>query len=217
MNNSVLIKKLISIFANTLPIHKIPILKEWITSSDKWASKNLLLSSEWVEKFINYLEEENTQLDRFYIYLYGILVDLNQKTGDSLRIIKKSRLQNETKLNATVERLFKDQPQSKKFFLLLVSNADILKKMLLAIKEENLFKIIYLRNKYSHPFLTEYMVKTYMNEEGNEVTFDAKKYKKFLSEDVDELDLTDNIKNNLTPLKTDLQLLSSNLNEMRLL
>jgi hypothetical protein len=190
MHDLIFLRKIIRILGRHLPVGKIPILKDWIESSDRWALKNLISSSEWVERLIFYIKEENIQLDRFFIYLCGVMVDLNEKTGCTLSQIKKKRNQSETTLVKTVARVFKNDPSTKKFFELQLENADVIKKIFGVVGEENLFKIIFLRNKYCHPYLTEYFIKTYLNGEHEEIEFDRNKYDKLISVNIDELELT---------------------------
>ena len=211
------IRSIVRIFGHRLPLKKIPLLKDWIESSERWASKNLFSSSLWVENFIVYINEENTQLDRFYIYLCGIMVDLNKKTGTTLSEIKKARSQSETNLEQTVERVFKNNLKTQNFFKLQIENAEVIKKIFRVVGEENLFKIIYLRNKYCHPFLTEYFIKAYLNEDHEEIEFDRKKYDKLNLANIDVLELTNYLVSRLKPLEADLKKMYENYDKMRYL
>lgn len=217
MHDSLLLKELIKILGDHLPLEKIPFLKDWIKSSDQWGSINLISSSEWIERFILYTKEENIQLDRFFIYLHGIIVDLADKTNTTLAPIKKQRNQSERNLEQTVERIFKNDSIAQKYFKLHIENCKIIKDLFRLVGEENLFKIIYLRNKYCHPYLTAYSIRPYLNEDLGIIEFDRNKYDKLNAIKIDEHELTSSLIAKLTPIENDLKKMSENFNDMRFL
>lgn len=212
-----LFQKILQIVGPHLPAEKIPVLGDWIESNNTWATKNLIFSADWIYRFICIVNEENPFLDRFYVHLYGVMVDLNSKTGKTLSPIKSLRTQSETKLEQTVDRIFKDSSSARKYFRYQLENAAVIKKLFSQVGEDNLFYIIYLRNKYSHPYLTEYPIKAYLNEEYEQVEFDRKKYDKINSAEINELELFDYLKPRIKEMEADLIKMAENYNRMRFL
>jgi len=197
------------------PTH-FKLIDHWMDSLHQWERINYENSSIWVERLINYLEEENPMLDRYFVHLAGLIVDIEPNLEKKLSIIKKATPQTEKDLTKKIGLLIKNNLEMKNYLLCILKTRNKIREIIKSIDDEEKSAIIFLRNKYSHPVLSAYKVKLVKPDEEERFEFDIKKYvssEKNLK--VNEVELFESTKNKLLAKIEVLKELKDDLWEMR--
>lgn len=197
------------------PTH-IQFVDQWVDSLQKWERINYENSSLWIERLILCLEAENPHMDRYYVLLAGLIYDIDKNLENKLSVIKKATPQSEKDLNAKIDLLLPNNKKMRDYLKRILKARNLVRGITKAINNDQKSAIMFLRNKYSHPVLSDYKIKLTKPDEEVKFEFDMKKY---LSSgknlQVNEIELFDQTKTKLLAKSTELAELKELLWEMR--
>ena len=157
------------------PTH-IQFVDQWMDSLYLWEKLNFENSSILLERLVDSLSTENPMLDRYYVLLAGLIVDIEPNLEKKLSIIKKATPQSEKDLSAKINRLIKNNLEMKNYLLCILAVRNKIRSIVSEINDEEKSAIIFLRNKYSHPVLSAYKVHLVKPDSEARFEFDMKKY-----------------------------------------
>lgn len=157
------------------PTH-IQFIDKWMDSLSQWERINYENSAMWIERLEKILSENNPQLDKYFVLLAGVIVDLDPNLDKKLSLIKKATPQDMKDLSKKIDLLIKHNMEMKNYLTKVLFARDLTRLIVKDLTDEEKSAVIFLRNKYSHPVLTAYRIKLIKPDEQGLFEFDMKKY-----------------------------------------
>lgn len=163
-------------------------ISRWMNSTNMWAHKNIISMRKWVAQIQLMMRKEldDVHVDSFFIRLYGLLVDIPNYVTPNLKVFRDESKKNKLPLKEIISKNITRDASMRLFLCALVDVEEALRKIGSGFSAEDIFSTTYFRHSHCHPVLKDYKVK--LRVDGKILTFDAKKYEKFLEHnEVDEL------------------------------